>query len=142
MSSMLKDRKKASRLPSKCVQFLLDLCSRHLRIAQRGLECRGPALRHMPQVVSNFFQRPPSRQCAMSKVIPQIMKADIGDQSLFFWSRLLFEGTKPVMQTCVCESVASLRKKDIRTGKERMFDDSDSMCSLLSRAAQFRRVLQ
>ncbi len=114
MSSILRNLEKASRLPSERVQLFLDLCSGHLCIAQRGLESRSPSQRHMPQIVGNLFQRPSSRKCAMSKVISQIMKADIGNHGVFFWSRLLFEGTKPVMKTSVCESGASLRRKDIR----------------------------
>src|SRR5713226_4263718 len=95
-------------LPLKSFQLLFDLCSRDLSVANGCLDGRRASERDLPQIGGSFFKCPSSRNRSVGEIIAQIMKANIGNLGLLICRRLLFERTKPVMQTSFSESCISL----------------------------------
>jgi hypothetical protein len=71
----------------------------YLGIPHSCLDSRSAFHRHMPKIVCYFFEGPASFTSTVGKIMPQIMKAEVSNEFPFFIVRLVFETTKPSMNT-------------------------------------------
>ena len=64
-------------------QFVADLAAADLRVADRGLNRGRAFVGHMPEVVGDLFERPPTGSRPVREVMAQIVKRHILDQGPF-----------------------------------------------------------
>src|SRR5579863_9031436 len=81
------------------LEFLFDMGTIYLGITHRCLDSRSAFHRHMSKIVCYFFEGPPNFASAMGKIMSEVMKAEVSDEFPLFMIRLVFETTKPCMNT-------------------------------------------
>jgi hypothetical protein len=96
-------------------KLILYLGTADLRIPGSGLNGWRTFHGHVPRVIGNFFQRPLGFTHAMSKIMAQIVKAEIRDEFPLLMVRLLLKGAKPVVNAVLAQSLIPLGGEDVGT---------------------------
>src|SRR6266568_5009250 len=107
-----------SALSSHEFQLFFHVCSTDLGVANGGLDGWGPFHGHMPQIIGDLFQRPPSLAGTMRKIVAQIMKREVSDQLHSSSSpRSAFAILSPLRKRTFCAATHHLGVRRSRNSK-------------------------
>jgi len=94
------------------LQLFFHMCSTDLGVTYSCLDGRCTFHRHMPKIVRNLFECPASGSGTVGKIMPKIMKGEIGNQVPLLFGGVLFHLTKPMVNALYWLLSISVPKKE------------------------------
>jgi hypothetical protein len=90
------------------MDFRFELIPAHLGRAGSRLDRWRACLRHMTEIIGDFFQRPAGYTDPMREIMPKVVNGEIPDQIPFAFGRTCFERAEPMMNSSFGEPGTAL----------------------------------